>query len=103
MWVHVKQVISLGGAIIDHRAIISTVLVEVDKMKLHAKYQKHGLSSFRQDFFLFKFCLHESMYNIKTTSQRGNRGNIFFNNLSLISLMEQFCQIKLKLVVVSDK
>ena len=72
-------------------------------MKLHAKYHKHGLSSFRQDFFYLSFA-YTSLF--KTSKQHHKEvigATFFFNNLSLISLMEQFCQIILKLVVVSDK
>ena len=39
-----------GGAIFNHRTIIWTILVEVQKIKLHAKYQNPELFSFRHFF-----------------------------------------------------
>ena len=38
-----------GGAIFNARAIISTNLVKVYKIKLHTKYQRPGHSRFRQE------------------------------------------------------
>ena len=41
-----------GRAIFDPRAIMLTILVKVHEIKLHAKYQRPGTSSFRQEDFL---------------------------------------------------
>ena len=38
-----------SGAILDPRAKIQTILLEAHKMKLHIKYQRPGLYSFRQN------------------------------------------------------
>ena len=50
-WVCEKQVTPGAGPFFDPRAMIWTILVEVHKMKLHTKYQKHWPSSFRQEGF----------------------------------------------------